>query len=666
MKTTQKSRTYHYVASLSILFLLSCNSVPNGVEKVLQLAGDNRNELEKVIAYYQAPEDSLKLRAAYFLIEHMANKYFYPYSKPQQKLMDSLRTIGSKIESKKRTLSFEKYKELRDTLNARARSYWSWLKEHNANIKDEEAVEDVKVIKADMLIENIDESFTAWEQASWSGDYTFEEFCEYVLPYRTAQDMPNPWRKAVREKYDPLIRPYIDNGNFLEAARIVDDSLYFQYNEGFEYFSNTDIKEMDVIKLGSCRQHSSYKIAVMRSLGIPIAEVSALHGTSWVIVPDKNKRFIGWESNITPTTGAPYIDDQRYENYAKVYEYSYTIQPKRFKGVEDKDIPPLFLDMSRKDISEEHNFTSDVEVAPSIDPPQKVGYVFLCVFNRKTKHWEAASWAKMDSDIVQFNGVGLGRIYLPMYYFDGRYYPAAAPFFLDKKETMINLKTDENRLSQQQIHRKAPLNYWENCYSDMMIYDVFEGSNDKDFTDSEELYGITARATYMEEKPTLSDKKFRYVRYRAIRNIIRWDTVFNTRVHVAELGFLGKNGEALTGNIITSPNVDLQNAKNAFDNDIRSNFNQRELCWVGLDLGNPARIEKVRYLFRNSFNSIEPGDTYELFYWDNNWLSLGRKVAVKPYLTYAIPQNAVLWLRNLTKGKEEMIFLIRDGQQVWG
>jgi len=39
-------------------------------------AGDNRQELEKLIEHYSnKPEDSLKLRAAYFLIKNMGNKY---------------------------------------------------------------------------------------------------------------------------------------------------------------------------------------------------------------------------------------------------------------------------------------------------------------------------------------------------------------------------------------------------------------------------------------------------------------------------------------------------------------------------------------------------------------------------------------------------------------
>ena len=48
------------------------------LERALQAAGENRGELEKVLAHYaQDPTDSLKLKAARFLIEHDAiiNEY---------------------------------------------------------------------------------------------------------------------------------------------------------------------------------------------------------------------------------------------------------------------------------------------------------------------------------------------------------------------------------------------------------------------------------------------------------------------------------------------------------------------------------------------------------------------------------------------------------------
>lgn len=134
---------------------------------------------------------------------------------------------------------------------------------------------------------------------------------------------------------------------------------------------------------------------------------------------------------------------------------------------------------------------------------------------------------------------------------------------------------------------------------------------------------------------------------------------------IAELAFYDTKDNLLKGIPISNVDHGKENPQNAFDGNIRTNFNSNDPFWIGLDLGNPWQIGKIRYLFRNPFNTIEPGDTYELFYWDNEWKSLEVKEAKKDYLEFSVPVNTVLWLKNTTKGKEEMIFFIKNGIQVW-
>ena len=65
--------------SLSLLFLLSvcsCSKDRPPLEWALRCAGPNRGEMEKVLAHYsRKSEDSLKLRAAEFLIKNMPGHY---------------------------------------------------------------------------------------------------------------------------------------------------------------------------------------------------------------------------------------------------------------------------------------------------------------------------------------------------------------------------------------------------------------------------------------------------------------------------------------------------------------------------------------------------------------------------------------------------------------
>jgi hypothetical protein len=65
-------------------------------------------------------------------------------------------------------------------------------------------------------------------------------------------------------------------------------------------------------------------------------------------------------------------------------------------------------------------------------------------------------------------------------------------------------------------------------------------------------------------------------------------------------------------------------------------------------------------------NNIFPNMHYELFYWDNKWLSAGKQVSTKTYLTYQnMPSNTLFWLKNLDKGKQERIFTYENEKQIW-
>ncbi|MCY6364905.1 hypothetical protein OXV70_14685 [Bacteroides ovatus] len=86
--------------------LLSCQSTDNRrLEKTLDLAQSNRGELEKVIQYYSQNEaDSLKLKAARFLIMNMPGHYSFigrnyeNYCKASEKIIFSKTSMNKKVD----------------------------------------------------------------------------------------------------------------------------------------------------------------------------------------------------------------------------------------------------------------------------------------------------------------------------------------------------------------------------------------------------------------------------------------------------------------------------------------------------------------------------------------------------------------------------------------
>jgi len=63
---------------------------------------------------------------------------------------------------------------------------------------------------------------------------------------------------------------------------------------------------------------------------------------------------------------------------------------------------------------------------------------------------------------------------------------------------------------------------------------------------------------------------------------------------------------------------------------------------------------------------FELGRAYELFYWDNGWQTLGKVTASdKPLKFTDVPSGCLYWLVADGSGKDERIFTIKNGKQVW-
>lgn len=89
------------------------------------------------------------------------------------------------------------------------------------------------------------------------------------------------------------------------------------------------------------------------------------------------------------------------------------------------------------------------------------------------------------------------------------------------------------------------------------------------------------------------------------------------------------------------------------------------LRWVW-KFDKPKTIGSIKFQSRNDDNHINIGEDYELFYWNKGWRSLGIQRAKDTVLYYDAPENALLWLQNRTKGKEEHVFVIDENRkQKW-
>lgn len=117
-----------------------------------------------------------------------------------------------------------------------------------------------------------------------------------------------------------------------------------------------------------------------------------------------------------------------------------------------------------------------------------------------------------------------------------------------------------------------------------------------------------------------------------------------------------------------TPLTDVPYIEKVIDGDILSHIYQKSEGIIDplfFSLDSLQQIRRLYFIARTDDNYVWKGDTYELFYFDgiNGWKSLGVKTATSEYICFEAPKNALLWLRNRTKGREEQVFIYRNNRQ---
>ena len=87
-----------------------------------------------------------------------------------------------------------------------------------------------------------------------------------------------------------------------------------------------------------------------------------------------------------------------------------------------------------------------------------------------------------------------------------------------------------------------------------------------------------------------------------------------------------------------------------------------------LETERPEIVSAIGFVPRNDDNFVWPGHRYRLLYFDSpekGWQTADEKVADGREITMSAPEGALYWLRDLTKGREEEIFVWRDNRQTF-
>ena len=650
---------------LYIVTIFSCQDNKGNalIKKTLILSGNNKGNLEKVLS--NSEWNNLQSEAAKFLIVNMESSFSFDTTnlckyRPLLYELDSLRqTIGNQ-----RALNIINQKWNKANFDPSFSEIYSTK------------TPDIQTITSDYLINDIKQAFESWENSIFKDSINYDSFQQYILPYRIKNGyIIEDWRSYFRERFKTHYNKYISPVEMVDSVM----ELINDYQVNWVPISNYPficLSDYEKAKMSKCPERCWFNAMLFRSLGLPctIDYVPAWgnrnSGHEWntILINGKTYPFesTGGRGKWKPKQvyNNEWVDEYWMKSrLPKVFRYTYEINQ---KGPDTEDAPPLFKQRNYADVSAEYFKTTDIAVENKYAKSAKNEYAYLCVFNEDK--WKPVHWGKkIKRNKYEFEKMGRNIAYLPVFYNNGLITPINDAFILDSLGHIKYLKPDTLNPEKINVIRKyltrPDLDFW----LEWNLGSYFEVAPDRRFKNKKNIFVIDELEMY----PTIHHLKepinTRFLRY-----------VFSNNYDcLAELYFYSKDSKGdLTRiedkKIISEILLDTVQTAKLFDDNILSfaSFpkpkNKATPLWIGFDFGKEITIDALGICPRNDKNNIIKDLDYELFYWDRRWVSLGVKTAEDYYLVFNnVPQDALLYVKCTTEGKENRIFTYEKNRQVW-
>uniref|UniRef100_UPI003216D4A0 transglutaminase domain-containing protein n=1 Tax=uncultured Draconibacterium sp. TaxID=1573823 RepID=UPI003216D4A0 len=399
------------------------NVTPRDLEYVLHLSGSNREELLDVLNYYRLRSEE-KYFAAKYLIGNMLEHYGI-----QQAVQDSM---GNFIDFNFSDFHTGEYKRLQATLDS--------LGCHIVQIDKDY---DLHHITADFLIENIDLAFEVWDYP-WCKHLSFEQFCEYILPYRCQSEPISKYRKYFKDKYNWLADSVKNSEDVVEVAALLQKQLQKEiaYSTDivglYEGFLSPEM--MEEVRVGACESIANYTVLAMRSCGIPITYDHILYwgrtnsGHAYNSIISKDGEYI-----FSLPDAPPRLHVQK-PGCTRVWRNTWKFQKDGiWLYASRNEVPSEFLSRHYKDVTSKYSSTSRLNFKNK--NLKKDELVYLCVFN--TGDWRTIGWSNnVKNEKVQFENVSENLLYAVMSYDDQEFKMIGDPFIFYKEDSLLILKPE--------------------------------------------------------------------------------------------------------------------------------------------------------------------------------------------------------------------------------
>lgn len=660
---------------LYFFLLAACHSeADKRLAYALELAGENRPELEKVLEHYA--KDSLKLKAAQFLISNMPGQVGHDSA-----LIQQLQPVYDKHVAISETYDWKRPVGWQKEINK------LWERE-TIDISRYPMKQDVNTVKAGWLIKEIDLAFKTWQENDYTKDAPFDDFCRYILPYRFCDKfILDSNRQELYNRHHGLFNDKTKN------FRTITDSLHFLYSS-ISHSAGTaasmpicTISAYEQLKRGVCEDQTRFNAHLMSALGMAVVtdfvpgwgNRTNGHGWNALIIDGKTYPF------------EPFWDKERWK-YDRIYnnetfdlQYGRFRLPKVFRHTFEyylegpmadekenrENIPGLFKNPRKRDVSSHYFKVSDVIVELTEMKPDNTNYCYLCVYDAKGMTWTPVQWSKVEGNQALFKDMGRDIVYLPAFYQDGTVIPAASAFILGQNGKCEKIKRN-GKTQEIVVNATTPLGLQ---YGSLLNGVRLTGCNSlTDAKQQELLYKLSDTVDIDDNDFRLHpEKEYQYVRLEVGRDTIALN----------EISFY----EEQKGNPVRIPDIKVLPAPytHSFEGmekmERMTDYLSGTGCFASNRTGRSGKKDIVFDLGKQyalySFSVIPfpefhlNGDrNYTLYYWDNEWKPVEKVKGSDDFVSFGqVPADALYLIKCSVPVEgtysNERIFTYKDGMLTW-
>lgn len=531
---------------------------------------------------------------------------------------------------------------------------------------------DAEMLSTEYLIRHIDSSFDQWKSIPTLRHLNFQEFCEYVLPYKCVEgQMIDNWKEYSSIEWDDDTLLWRQIGLYANSTRHAYMRIHDHLleNTNAKSFSHLDIIPVLVPEVilnapyADCYEKAILELMYCRANGIP-ASVDYLPNWMdregvhyWINILNATRVSESFEP-LDPNDAYPGYFRKNDYRMPKVYRFVWKPHAVLKQAQDDGYLlPPSLAYIFVKDVTSDYCRTIDLSLRTTSDSR----YQYLAVFDNY--NWVPVDVSMNRKGKLTFSNVGVGGTYCIVTYDNGIVEQSGFPFEVTIDGQLHFFEYDPEAVADVRMSRKFPMSAGVYEARKYLRGGVVLGIEDLDVGLADTLccfpddYCLTG-SCYIE-----CHESYRY-----------YALTFGDAdaCDIAELYFYDSHGNRVRPDILNpkdgkpwyvAPLRMIDEEPLTFSRIEKGKDNDKVL----FDFGSPVSLSKVLYCRRGDGNDIIPGDIYELYY--NNgksWVLHERVVADDVSVGFHnVPEGGLLYVKCLNRGRQNRIFTYCAGVVQW-